>query len=277
MKKGTIILLTFNIFFSILGANNSELIENLKPHFVNKGINTQNDSNNLLFEQQVYKKLIQENFLDELIIKSGFEPNQETRTIFFSALTKELQDVIKKSFSDFSGTSLNTNSIDPNIFMQAEMTRNLSAVINSLNSKLDKENTIKTKHLIIGGIVLYLFAKLSFLRSIFRTTFNFFKTSENVDGKSSKTFGFVNSTISKTSEIGRNFLSNFFPVDFSKDVEDAQELFGYYEFLEKYLKNDKEFVKNHAKNYEWIEVAYKDEEGVLCHRRLRRNAELDFD
>lgn len=274
MKKGIILLLILNN--SIYGSKKSDLITDFKDIFINKNIDIKDDSQNMLFEYQIYKKLIQENFLDDLIIKSGFEPNQETRTMFFSALTKEFQDVIKKSFTNFSGNNLNSNNFDPNVFMQAETTRNLSSVINSLNSKLNQDNTIKTRHLIWTGIFLYLFAKLSFIRSAFKTSFNFLKAAENVDGKTSKFFGFINSTIGKTSELSRNILTHFLPVDFSKDVKESEEFFRFYEFFEQYLKNDKDFVKDFAKNYESIEVTYSDKDGATQFKHFDRDSYSDF-
>jgi hypothetical protein len=274
MKKGILLLLVLNIFVVFVKANNTQLITDLKSVFANKSIDVKDKQQDILFDYQVYKKLIQDNFLDDLIIKSGFEPNQETRAIFFSALTKELQDTIKKSFTEYTGS--NVNNFDPNVFMQAEMTRNLSSVLNNLNSKLDKENSIKTKHLILGGIFLYLFAKLGFIRSAFKASFNLLKAAENVDGKSSKVFGFINSTIKKTSALGRSFLTNIYPVDFSKDVKESEEFFTFYEFFEKYLKNDKDFVRDFAKNYESIEVVYTDKDGVTRFKRLEKDADLSF-
>lgn len=277
-------LICLNINYSFAGANKQVLLKDFRSVFITDEIDLKQDSQDLLFQYQVYKKLIQDNFLDQLIIDSGFEPNQETRSIFFSALTIELQDVIKKSFSDFiqnSGNQAPSNNsggtvfsgIDPNLFLQAEMTRNFSTALASLSNTKE----FKIKNLIIGGLILYLITKFNVIREVVKTSFNYLKAKDNIVAKTSPFISFIDSSINQIGLSAKGVLSRFIPVDYSKNIPSSSEFFKFYEHFETVLKSDDEFVKNKALHYEYIDVVYKTNEGVSTYIRLSKNPNLKLD
>ncbi|MFH1461796.1 MAG: hypothetical protein ABIF12_02540 [bacterium] len=288
MKKGILLfLICLNISYSLADSNKQVLLKDFRSVFIPDEIDLRQDTQDLLFQYQVYKKLIQDNFLDQLIKDSGFEPNQETRTIFFSALTKELQDVIKKSFTDFAqnnngGVIKNNtsgpinNGFDPNLFLQADMTRNLSTALASLNSNLNKTKEFKIKNVFLLGLITYIVAKSNIITGTIKTSYNYIKAKENIKGKSSRVISFIDRSINKIKVLGRDFLGLVIPVDHSQGHDESAEFFKFYEYFERYLKSDKEFVENGAVRYEYVDVGFK-RDGKLFQTRIKRNANLKLD
>ena len=209
MKKGIILLFfccSFNWFsFNILSAKwlKKELAKDLRTVLMNQAVDLEESAEDLIFEYKIYKKLIQDSLLDELIENAGLEPNQENRMIFFSAISKDLQDHIKESFSDFSDNKnqsenrnqhpvqdypnrSNFNGMDPSFYYQAEMTRGLYSMLPFMNSRSDESKGIKIRHLVLGGVIIYFFTKFGVISTGIKVLNKYIKTTESVGDLVSK-------------------------------------------------------------------------------------------
>lgn len=290
MKKGISILLfcfSCNCFgWNILEAKwfKKELAKDLRSVLVKQGIDLEDGAEDLIFEYKIYKKLIQDSLLDDLIKNAGLEPNEENRMIFFSAISKDLRDHIKQSFIGFTGNNnqpftknypngSNFNYVDPNFYYQAEMTRNLPAIIAAMGSKVGESKSIDKIYLALGAAFIYFVTKFGILGRGIKIGYKYMQAKENVNSFVSKTSEVTGNIWSKLSKFGRSVIRPFMLVDYVDDYEESQEFFKFYKLFEEVLRDDRDFVQNHAKNYTEIIVHYRD--GRRKKRKFyRRNARL---
>ncbi|MBD3273479.1 hypothetical protein GF385_03985 [Candidatus Dependentiae bacterium] len=276
MKKGILLIFLFLSTFNNLKPwfNKNKLSKDLRSVLVDQGIDMEQSATNLLFDYQIYKKMIQDEFLDKLIKKAGFEANEENRTIFFSAISKDLQEHIKKSFSEFT-RSPNT-SIDPNLYLQLEMTRNFPAILTSMGSKIQKSKNSSKFYLVLVAVAAYFITKFGILGKSIKLSYGYMKAKENVDKISEKTKNTTSYLWNKLRKFGQTVGRPFTLMDYSKDYKDSEEFFKFYRLFENILKDDKEFVEKKAKNYTEVHVYYK--EGKDTKRvRYPRNPDLSLD
>ena len=279
MKKH-FVLFVFSIALVVNLVGKQKLKTNLQSIFSKEFIDVGSDENNLLFQYQAYKKLIQDSFLDELIIESGLEPNEETRMFFFITLSREIQAVIKKSFSDFVQRNyVENNSVgfDPNLFLQAEMSRNLSSVFASMNSRLEQKKEFKLRHILFGGLFLYFISKFNVVTGVIKSSYNYMKARDNIEGTASKFVRGVDFVVANVKNISRKVASGLgMQVDYS-DVKSAEEFFKFYNYFGRFLASKKDFVMNKAHNYKSIVVNYTDDDGRPLRRQFTRDDSLNLD
>ncbi len=233
MKKGIILLFfccSFNWFsFNVLTAKwfKKELAKDLRAVLINQGIDLEESAEDLIFEYKIYKKLIQDSLLDELIKNAGLEPNEENRMIFFSALSKDIQNHVKKSFSNFTENKnqpknrnqniaqdyhnrSNFNGMDPSFYYQAEMTRNLYSMLPFMNSKSDESKGIKKRHLVLGGVLIYFITKFGILGTGIRIAHRCMEANKGVKNIVSKASDMWNAMIhGSVVEMSREEFNNF--------------------------------------------------------------------
>ena len=275
MKKGIVLFIFYfscNCFsWNVLDAKwfKKELAKDLRSVLIRQGIDLEDGAEDLIFEYKIYKKLIQDSLLDDLIKNAGLELNEENRMIFFSAISKDLRDHIKQSFSEFTGNNnqpftknhpngSNFNGVDPYFYYQTEMTRNLPAIIAAMGSKVGESKAINKIYLALGAAFIYFVTKFGILGRGIKIGYKYMQAKENVDSFVSKTSEVTSNIWSKLSKFGRSVIRPFTLVDYADDYEESQEFFKFYKLFEEILRDDRDFVQNHAKNYTEIIVHYRD-------------------
>ncbi len=180
MKRFYFIFILFILNCS--GTKTEKLLKNLNCKYLDLGVDIDNsgESLDLLFDYKIYKQLIKDNILDELIKKSGFEPNEENRLIFFAAISKDLQKQITKSFES---TSCSFESNDhlltkEMLTAQSEMTRSLTSAMQSMALTMAKPASSGKFWLIVGGIFFILGAEFGWFKNFKEITDFYTKTKE---------------------------------------------------------------------------------------------------
>lgn len=128
------------------------------------------------FEQEAYKKLITDlkikEIVDEQLNVFGLKPTDENRIAFLSIISKDLQENLQKNvklkFKSFygDGSGYNQAGIQSQEMLayQTEMTRTLTALLQSVNSKINKSVGVKKKYVILSVLLAFIASELGFFK-----------------------------------------------------------------------------------------------------------------
>lgn len=229
--------------------------KDLSHKFLIDGIQIDDDSLDLVFDYKLYKKLLIDNILDNLILDAGFEPNDENRMIFFSVISKDLQQQIKRSFSrDSENKNHDTYSQNnaqyrdmqyQNMQYQTEMTRSMLTLAQTAISSMKKSENKGKYGLAFGGFIALLMAEFGFFGKAVKISNWFFNAkdkihdfAETVAMKSTSFWGSV-----KSNTVENTFLKHVIYRDFTKGDPVAENFIKNYERFKRTIKDDKEIVQ----------------------------------
>ncbi len=189
MKKNLLLLMFLS--FSLLAKQTCKnlLLKDISEKYLKSGVNLEaQDSFDLLFEYEIYQKLIKDlnikDLLDRVIENAGFIPTDENRMIFFSAISKELRDKIKFSFDSVTGGSNYGNQVNfqnsDMLAYQTEMTRTLTSLLQHVNTKINDNVGVKRKYLIMAVIGAFIASELGFFKKMIGMSHFYMKNKERV-------------------------------------------------------------------------------------------------
>lgn len=230
-------------------------LKGLQHKILNNDIHIDNDSLDLVFDYKLYKKLLVDNILDDLILDAGFEPNSENRMIFFSAISKDLQKKITNVLSpiikndDYQFYNSTVSPYDSmqykNMQYQTEMARSMATLAQTAISTIKQPENKRKYGLAFGGFMVLLMAEFGFFGKVLKISNWFLNVKDkinNVTGTvSTKSKGFFYNTWENIVE--KTFLKNIIYRDFTKGDPVAENFIENYEQFEQTIKDDKEIIK----------------------------------
>ena len=242
----------------------------LSHKLLKDGISIDEDSLDLVFDYKLYKKLVTDSLLDDLILQSGFEPNDENRMIFFSVISKDLQEQIKNSFMG-SLNNENHNYVSHrdmqyrDMQYQAEMTRSMMTLVQSMASNIKRPENSGKYGLAFVGILIVVAAEFGFFGKAIKISHWFFNVKDKIhnasESASASAKGFWDKVWSKTVE--KTFLKDIIYLDYTKGDSVAMNFLENYKRFERAIKDDPEIVKKLA---ECKRISLSDRKGrvLVC-------------
>ena len=235
------IYLIFMFFiFNSYATKPEKLLKNLNCKYLKSGVDLDSqDSLDLLFDYKIYKQIIKDNILDELIKKSGFEPNDENRMIFFAAISKDLQNQITKSFENNScNSSTNILLAQDSLVSQVEMTRSLTSAVQAMALSISKPASSGKFWLGIGAVFFVLGAEFGWFKNFTKITDFYTNTKEKIVGVSE----FLGRKL-----VENSFLKRYVYIDYLEDHKYVNKLGKEFGEIIKWLEEDKDGCK-----YDWL-------------------------
>ncbi|KKP24871.1 MAG: hypothetical protein SZ59_C0001G0189 [candidate division TM6 bacterium GW2011_GWF2_28_16] len=144
------------------------------------------------FEQIVYQKINKElnlkEILDEQLKTFGLEQTDANRLAFFSIIFKDLQANLQKNvnlkfksfYGDNSLSNSNNGQTQEMLAYQTEMTRTLTALLQSVNSKINKSVGVKKKYVILAVILAFIASELGFFKKFIGMSHFYMENKEKV-------------------------------------------------------------------------------------------------